>query len=449
MLLLGGTPALAGDTEPVTNATGLTERQVLGRGVYFKPVFGDEVKGIRTLVNGANPFVTSAATARATGVLANFTGVADDTDADVTVQFFTATDVHTDLTTRVHTDFVLPSGRFSPGGGIVHDITTITASGLSDDVAAVVISRAGAEIDRATAAPWQLTWDTNGWPVDSWATFKVIDKAGNVTVTTNYFTIDNQGPAVDNRPRIVRAGQGFLSAWIHDVSGVDRVEWWVNGTPVGNTEKVPYDFGTTSRVLDVVVKARDLNGHESTTPFQVTVDADAPAITSATPADGTLVRGSNVTATLSLQDVSGVLNAIPYNGWSVSDSTSPYVGMFTLGKDGVHTLKWWVEDYLSQGRYVYQTVLVDNTRPTLAITSGPKNGAKVKGTVKVGAKATDRNGVARVELWINGKRIATDYRSAYAFSINSAKYGKKFKIQLRAYDRAGNSIATSTRTWHR
>lgn len=448
LILMGGTAALADDaTGPAALATGLTDGQPLGR-VFFKPVFGDDVIAVETLVNGENPIRQSAAAVRTTGAWPNFGNAADGTDVDVTVQFFTAPDAHTDLTTRVHTDFVLPTAKFSPAGGLVHDTVTITASGLPDDVAAVGLSRTGQLISQATAAPWELTWDTSGFPVSSSVSLWVKDKAGNTTTTSGFYTVDNQGPTVEDRPTIIPGGRGVFGGWLSDRSGVDHAEWYVDGVLVGDMN-AQYDWGAKSRTAEITVKAWDVNGHGSTTTFPVTVDADAPVVTSASPANGTLVRGTSVTSTMRFKDVSGVQFATPVSGYTTTDFTSPYVGKFKLGKDGNLSLKWWVQDNLDQGRYVYQNVLVDNTRPALSITAAPKNGAKVKGTVKIGAKASDKNGVGRVELWINGKHVATDYRSGYAFSLNSAKYGKTFKIQLRAYDRAGNSITTSTRTWHR
>ena len=84
----------------------------------------------------------------------------------------------------------------------------------------------------------------------------------------------------------------------------------------------------------------------------------------------------------------------------------------------------------------------------MAINSAaPKSGARVKGTVKINAAAADHNGVARVELLINGKVVARDVTVRYSFAVNTKRYGKKFRVQLRAYDRTGN--VTRTRTRHR
>jgi hypothetical protein len=73
----------------------------------------------------------------------------------------------------------------------------------------------------------------------------------------------------------------------------------------------------------------------------------------------------------------------------------------------------------------------------------------VKGTVRLAATSSDRNGVTRLELLINGKIVARTGKASYSFAINTKKYGKTIKAQIRAYDRAGNATTTTTRTWHR
>lgn len=83
------------------------------------------------------------------------------------------------------------------------------------------------------------------------------------------------------------------------------------------------------------------------------------------------------------------------------------------------------------------------------VTSAPRNGAKVKGTVTVKASASDPSGVNRVKLLINGKVVAKDYKAGYAFKIKVSKYGKKIKMQVRSYDRVGNVAYYPARTWKR
>jgi hypothetical protein len=73
----------------------------------------------------------------------------------------------------------------------------------------------------------------------------------------------------------------------------------------------------------------------------------------------------------------------------------------------------------------------------------------VKGTVKVYASASDASGVAKVQLLINGKVVATDTGAAYVLSVNMNKVASTMKVQVRAYDKLGNARYTSTRVWYR
>jgi Big-like domain-containing protein len=158
------------------------------------------------------------------------------------------------------------------------------------------------------------------------------------------------------------------------------------------------------------------------------------------------VRGSTIYATIHATDPDGVAYPDLNGCYCIADPDRLFA---PAGADGSKTLVFHVYDNLFNVTTATRTVIVDNTRPTLAVTSAPKSGARVKGTVKVNATSTDRNGVARVGLLINGKVIARDVNAGYSFAVNTSKYGKTFRVQLRAYDRAGNVTTTSSRTWHR
>lgn len=454
LILATGTPVFADDqpadtTPPVIYSTGLSVGQDFGRFATFTPSFSDDVVAVQTSVNG-HAFAYGGVKLH-WPVMANLAGVGDNTDVDVTVRVYDQAKNYSEVITRVHTEFIAPEASFSPAENtVVHGITKITGTAMSDDVAEIAIIWGGEKVSRATAAPWELAWDTTKPAPRGELTLWVTDRAGNVTTYHRYYAVDNVGPAVRDVPDVVQAGTFYLSAWISDRAGVDRVEWWIDGA-LRSTSKTGfrYDFGGRSRTSMLEIRAWDVNGYASTENFPLTVDADAPKVVSAAPANGTLVRGTSVAASLRLSDVSGVEYVTPVSGYSGTDRTSPYTGKFKLGKDGKLTLKWWVTDLWNQGKYVYQTVVVDNTKPKLTVTKGPKNGAKVKSTVTVQAAASDKNRIAKVQLLINGKVVASDSTAAYKFTINTRKYGKKFTVKLRAYDKAGNATTTTTRTWHR
>ncbi|MEU8658778.1 galactose oxidase-like domain-containing protein [Actinoplanes philippinensis] len=118
-------------------------------------------------------------------------------------------------------------------------------------------------------------------------------------------------------------------------------------------------------------------------------------------------------------------------------------------KDGTATMTVRVYDSLNNLTQITRKVVVDNRKPTVRITGWPANNSKLRKKVTISASAADKNGIARVELLIDGKVAAVDGKAAYRLTLNPAKYGKKFTVQLRAYDRAGNAVYSAKRTYRR
>jgi hypothetical protein len=79
----------------------------------------------------------------------------------------------------------------------------------------------------------------------------------------------------------------------------------------------------------------------------------------------------------------------------------------------------------------------------VSITS-PRAEAVVSGAVTVAVSAADNVGVIRVELSIDGRRIATDLQYPYVFTWNSASVADgRHAIMATAFDQAMN------RSWDR
>ena len=185
-----------------------------------------------------------------------------------------------------------------------------------------------------------------------------------------------------------------------------------------------------------------------------TVDTTAPKVTGATPKQSTRFRGAVTVGATGVSDTGGAgmsYGALYADGKYVGrDNTTPYAVKYNSGRlNRTVKLQWKVYDRAGNSAVYNRSLIADNKVPTVKITSGPKNGAKVKGTVTVKASASDTAGIARVELLINGKVVAKDTKSAYSFSVKVSKYGKKIKVQVRAFDKVGNAASTSARTWKR
>ncbi|MBB2946984.1 hypothetical protein FB565_006752 [Actinoplanes lutulentus] len=471
--LLGPSVAAAPDdiTPPVVTSTGLSDGQSVGRGQRLHPIWTDDsgVTKVDLLLNGV-VVRTYSDGKQNQGVYLTVPAKLHGTDADVTVRAFDAAGNHGEATSRVRVDTQNPLATVSPPlESFIGGVTTFTATGVSSDLARISLwdYATGREVASATAAPWTMTWDTAGRDGGAWVQFQLTDKVGNVALISGFYAIDNTGPAISRLefPRqpdgsVVDgriSGRSRLTAGVYGPSPLDRVEWWVDGT-LRSTNRTPedgsypapfFDWDTRgqNRTAVLQVRAYDTLGHRATITRRIAIDNTGPAITAITPGNRALVRGGTIRTTVQGADPSGIREAYLLDAYTVT--TPPYTIQASAGKDGLRTLTWTLTDRLGNTTTARRVVVVDNTKPKAKITKAPAGGAKVKGTVKIAVSATDRNGINRVELLINGKVVAKDAKGPYTFSVKTKKYGKKIKVQIRVYDKAGNVTKTKTRTWRR
>ena len=343
----------------------------------------------------------------------------------------------------------LTSLHVTPASGSgQHGTFPVTVLDLPDDVVELRASAGRVLLARLTSAPWTFKVTVPSPEV----TITVTDRAGNVTQGTVRYVDDRSGPwtYADFKPSFgyyVPEGAGTMWVTYDDQSAVRRVEFHDGNVVINipkNDFRFRYDFGRTSKPLTAEFWAWDEWGNKSVTRFFGWVDASAPVVTKMTPVGNTLVHGARVASAITAADAVGVKNALLVG--APVDTAAPYAASIPAGKDGRLMLCWYITDQLGHTAQFTRFVTVDNTKPGLRIVSAPANGAKVKGAVRVVAAASDRNGINRVELIINGKIVSA---GTGTFSINTAKYGKTLKVQFRAWDRAGNWQVTSVRTWRR
>ena len=107
------------------------------------------------------------------------------------------------------------------------------------------------------------------------------------------------------------------------------------------------------------------------------------------------------------------------------------------------------DPYYGSGR-VNALAAVDKARSTIQTDTQPPSvmiaaptGGQVRGVVPVDVKATDNTAVARVELYVGGKLLASDILAPYEFSWDAGAVADgDITLSARAYDGAGN-MATS------
>ncbi|MBB2945111.1 putative secreted protein [Actinoplanes lutulentus] len=459
LILAGGTPAFADDISPTVVDSGITAG-LIGVQPTITSTVSDDVAVVRVEIwSGRIRLAGTPDGTWTTVTLRPYLAGLRGPMVDLTVKAFDAAGNVGTSTTSVFLDQDLPTATFSPKlGSALRGKATITLSGVSGDVtSATLIERdTKRELGRFAGTSPTLVWDTAGqadYPV-----IMLTDQAGNEQGFHTVYHVDNEAPVIGGLrwdrtwgsgtlqvPSGRAGGSGRFEASISDETSIRRTEFWVDGKLVSTTGQ--WNSGSLNRAAAVEVKAWDLAGNTASRKYSIVVDNTGPSIKSVAPANGKLIRGSKLTSTVTATDPSGLLQA-QLSGAGV-DRSAPFSSTIAAGKDGKRTLTWTVWDRAGNPTVVRRTVIVDNTKASLKVTKAPKNKAKVKGTVKITASASDKNGVARVELLVNGKVVAVDKKAAYKFSVNTKKYGKKIKIQLRAYDKTGNVTTTSTRTWYR
>ncbi|GIF16697.1 Ig-like domain-containing protein [Actinoplanes teichomyceticus] len=282
-------------------------------------------------------------------------------------------------------------------------------------------------------------------------TIRAFDAAGNTAEKTTRVRADVLSPDATLTPASGSRVRGVVTFRATNVSDdTARIELLdTSGTIVARSTAAPWTMtwntsgltGAQSLAVRVFDRADNITFDMGT----YHVDDSGPAVSSITPGDRALVRGS-VRTTAQASDPSGIATVRVTGGTATG---SPWAWTVTPRTQGNHTIEWVVTDKLGNTTVARRVVVNDTVAPALKLTKAPKNDAKLTKTTTLAASASDRNGVAKVQLLVNGKVAGTDTKAGYSFTLYPKRYGKKFTVQLRAYDRAGNVTTLGKRTYRR
>jgi hypothetical protein len=78
--------------------------------------------------------------------------------------------------------------------------------------------------------------------------------------------------------------------------------------------------------------------------------------------------------------------------------------------------------------------------------TAPSNGSTVSGNTTISASASDNVGVTKVEFLADGVVVGTDTSSPYSVTWNSSTAGATATLTAKAYDAAGNTKTSTSRT---
>jgi hypothetical protein len=243
---------------------------------------------------------------------------------------------------------------------------------------------------------------------------------------------------------------------------VERVEFVVNGSPMGYKTAAPYSgiwSATAPGTYTLTARAFD-NGGAGTVSEPVTVTVlpsppnAPPTITLTSPPDGaTFTAPATITVTANAADGDDGVRAVEFwvNGTLLigTDSTAPYLAEWSTGTAGQYQLTAIARDtaqgMLSQA--VTITVKPPNAPPTVRMTS-PPNGATVTApaTFTLTADAADGDGsVATVDFFANGALVGTDTTAPYTVQWSTST-AATYTLTARAVDDAGASTTSTALT---
>ncbi|MGA5301708.1 Ig-like domain-containing protein [Nucisporomicrobium flavum] len=474
VLAVGGAPAQADAgqdvTPPVIQDVGIAAGTRVNKTVVLEPVVSDDVAvtEVSLFVNGT--FVVSDRSAPWS--LRWNSELLHDVPARVEVTAYDAARNSTRSFVDVHADNYGPFLYFPWfWSDSAHQVSTMSFTGVVPidfrkygvpaDTARIELSVGDTVIGSADADPWTIPWDTSGYAGKVELRARSWDTSGNEGLAVTHAWADHIGPSIDVR---FDDTDGYVSAKssvdVHakDPAGADQVELLVDGRLIGSSAtddgwaRLAWDRAAKNGRSTMTVRAYDSIGNVGTLTRTVTVDNDAPGVT-VTPQANAKVRGTIAATVTGVRDATGpasftaslsCVSTVPRFGapWTVTIDTRRC-------RDGKHTLAFDVRDKAGNQTVVKRSITVDNTKPTVKLSSAPRNKSKLRKSTRITASARDTYGVNRVELLVNGKVVAVDRKAGYAFTVNPKKYGRTFTVQLRAYDQAGNAAYSSKRSYRR
>jgi murein DD-endopeptidase MepM/ murein hydrolase activator NlpD len=384
----------------------------------------------------------------------------------------------------------------------VSGIVTIQAT-ANDNVGVVKVEFYidGNKVGEDTSSPYEYNWDTDNLQYNSTHTIqaKAYDNAGNVgespviTVTIGdpnapEVTITNphNGDTVSGTVTI-QAQVTERSTKTKAPSGISKVEFYIDGSKVGEDTSSPYEYSWNTDTLTfgsthtIQAKAYDNAGNvgESSVVTVTIGDPNAPQVVITNPTSGATVSGTviiqaqvterskkaNKLFSKLLSGIqifskapSGIQKVEFYiDGQKIGeDTSSPYEYSWntdSLTYGSTHTIQAKAYDNAGNvGESSVITVTIGDTQAPQVTITNPANGSVVSGTVTIQASVVDKvlltketikkapSGISKVEFYIDDNKVREDTESPYTYDWDTTNLTKNslHVITAKAYDKAGN-----------
>jgi hypothetical protein len=356
----------------------------------------------------------------------------------------------------VHVDNTAPRVTLSGliNGAVIQGSVDLQAEATDDTgVTSVTFLVNGGGAALFDQAPYAWTWDTTTVPDGVYTvTATANDSARNAGQSAAYTVV------VDNNPPVIEPelpdgawvrGNTPVRVSITDASPVVQVEYYLDGAPapVAVLKQAPYLWNwLTGSAADgshtVTVIATDAAGHQSTRTWTLNVDNTAPSISlSGLPSPAVLPAGLTQ-LTANPVDNLGVARVEFYVGQTLDATAESFPWTWNWETSGLRggacTLTAKVYDAAGNSAQTQVQVTLDTASPTVAITA-PKQNALLRGAVTVTASVADTGGLARADLYVDGRAYGSRTAAPFTWTWNTAAAAAgAHTLTVRAYDKAGN-----------
>ncbi|WP_412734503.1 Ig-like domain-containing protein [Krasilnikovia sp. MM14-A1259] len=204
----------------------------------------------------------------------------------------------------------------------------------------------------------------------------------------------------------------------------------------------------------VTVRACDYAGNVGQRTTVVRFDTLSPQVSIVSPGQGAVLRNPVDIVVTTDPDVTAVTasGGVPMirqpgtNLWKATIHVTEFEGVFSIDAQdaagNIGSANWY-------GR-------IDDSGPTVA-TVTPARQARLQGTFTTTlSDVQDVSGVARAELWSNGRYVGVDTAAPYSLPVKTGTYSGTPRIgpgrrrcRSGRNDKVGNVRYASTRTWYR
>jgi len=356
-------------------------------------------------------------------------------------------------------------------GGVIGGIVNLTVNAV-DAVGVQKVDYyrdSSVLLGTSSSAPFSFSFDATTVTSGAHTLFAVATDLFGRTATsaTISVTVDKSLPTnvsitAPSNNAIVSGSAVALSATASDNIGISRVDFYRDSNVlIGTDNTAPYGISwditsATSGAHTLFVVASDLAGNTKTSSIvNVSVDNAPPVISLSTPANGAFVTGTFAVSAAATDNV-GISKVEFYRDDNVlltTDTSSPYTFNWnsTTVTEGAHNLYAIVQDKAGfRTTSATVAITVDNTAPTVAITS-PANGAAIlpNAIVNISATASDNFGVVKVEFYVGNTLTCTTTSAPYICVWQVPNQRANFNLKATAYDVAGktttHTISVSSR----